>query len=411
MWWRRRRALDCLDEDIRDHIEREVEENVDRGLSPEEARRQAMLRFGNVARVKEDTRAIWVHVWLDQLIQDARYAIRTLRRSPAFAVIAVLTLALGIGMTTAVFSVFNAVVLRPVAYPNPDRLVWLSTVGAEGEPGIVLGPDFVDWREQALSFDRMVAYGNVDHTLVTARGGTRVRLANVTEDFWDLSGARAAVGRLPRPGERGTVVLSHGLAQRWFPGDAEVVDTTVTLDGRPATIVGVLPEDFRFHFPRSAWPGFRAKDVDLYRPAFISSVREAQVELLNVVARLKPGATLERARAEIETIRARIAQTHPNPFDGQRTLRMVPLQDQLVGNAGLALAILLAAVGFVLLIACANAANLLLARASARYREMAIRVSIGASRARVLKQLLVESVVLAVLGSTAGLLLASMGVR
>jgi putative ABC transport system permease protein len=409
---RGKRALDTLDEEIRDHIEREIQDNIDRGLSPGDARRQAMLKFGNVALTKENTRAVWVSLWLEQLLQDVRYTVRTLRRNPGFGTIVILTLALGIGMNTAVFSVFNAVVLRPVAYPNPERLMWLSTTGVEGDPPIVLGPDFVDWREQAGSFDRMVAYGNGDHTLETTNGATRVRLADVTEDFWDVSGARPATGRLPQPGERSVLVLSHAVAQRWFRGDPDVIGRTVTLDGRQVTIVGVLPEDFRFHFPGQPWPGFRPREVDAYQPLYISPVREAQIGLFNVIGRLKPGVTLEQARAEIEAIRTRIAQTHPNPyvFENYRTLRVVSLHDQLVGDAGRALSVLMVAVAFVLLIACANAATLLLARASTRHKEIAIRASVGAGRARVLRQCVVESLVLALLGSAAGLLLARLGV-
>jgi predicted permease len=405
-----KRALEGLDEDIRSHIDRETQEYIELGLSPEEARHQAMLKFGNVALAKEDTRSVWVWVWAEQLLQDVRYALRMVRRDPGFAAIVILTLAVAIGMNTAIFSVFNAVVLRPLGYPNPDRLIWLSTVGMDGESGLVTGPDFVDWRDQAKSFDRMVAYGNADYTLVSTQGATRVRAATVTEDFWDLSGARPAAGRLPRPEERGTVVLSHSFARNWFVGDSDVIGRTVTLDGRQVMIVGVLPEHFRFHLPGSPLVGLRSRNIDIYRPMLVSSARTGQVQLLNVVARLKTGTTLERAHAEITAIRTRIALAYPNPFDDQRMLRVHPLHGQLIGRAGLALLLLLGAVAFVLLIACANAANLLLARASVRHKEIAVRMAVGAGRVRVLRQLFAESLVLAVLGSAAGVLLARLGV-
>jgi len=408
---RHERALRGLDEEIHDHIERETRDNIDRGLSPDEARRQAMVTFGNVALAKEDTRSVWAWVWAEQFLQDVRYALRTHLGNPAFALVVILTLAVAIGMNTAVFSMFNAVVLRPLGYPNAERLVWLSTISHEGEQGIVTGPDFTDWRNQAGSFEQMVAYGYSDYTFVSPRGASRVRAARVTEDFWNLSGAKPVAGRLPLREELGAVLLSSSLADRWFAGDPDVIGRTVTLDGRQATIVGILPQHFRFQLPGSPFPGFRPRDVDVYQQVRVSSQRgNGPVQLLSVVGRLKVGATLERARAEIEAIRARVAQAYPSPLNDQRVLRIVNVHDQLIGRTGLALRVLLGAVVFVLLIACANVANLHLARASVRTREIAVRMSVGASRGRVLRQLLVESLVLALLGGAAGLLIARLGV-
>jgi putative ABC transport system permease protein len=353
-----------------------------------------------------------ISLWFDQLLQDARYALRTLRNSSGASVVVVLTLALGISLNTAVFSVFNAVILRPVAYPNPERLLWLSTIHHEGETGIVLGHDFVDWRERAASFERMAAYGLWDATVTGAVGPVRARLAIVTEDFWDLTGARPSFGRLPTVGERDAVVLSHAFAQRWFAGDGGAIGATVTLEGQLATVVGVMPDDVRFHLPAPPWPGFRPKPVDIYQPIFIAPVRDGTIGLFNVFGRLKPGVSIEQARGELEVIHAQIAEEHPNPylFEGQRKLRGVSIQEQLVGGARVALWVMLAAVGFVLLIACANAANLLLARASTRHNEIAIRMSLGAGRFRVLQQCLVESLALALLGATSGLLIARLAV-
>jgi len=256
----------------------------------------------------------------------------------------------------------------------------------------------------------MAAIGTGDFTLASADGATRVRHADVSEDFWRLTGAQPASGRLPRPGERGVVLLSNRFAQRRFSSGQGVVGRSVTVDGRPVTIIGVLRRDFRFHVPRSPFD-FRPKDVDVYRPLIPSSARGGPIFMFNVVARLRPGATLERARADMETVRARIAQAHPNPAEDHRRLRLVPLHEQLIGDARLALAIMLAAVACVLLIACGNAANLLLARASVRHREMAIRVAIGAGRGRVLKQLLVETLVLASIGTAAGLAIARLAIE
>ena len=371
-----------------------------------------MTNLGKSVHAKDGGRALMVPHWIELLLQDGRYALRTLRNSPGLSAVVVLTLALGISMNTAIFSVFNAVILRPVAYPAPERLLWLSTVQNDDEPGIVIGPDFVDWREQATSFDRMLAYGTWDEVVVTAVGSTRARLANVTDDFWDLTAARLAAGRLPRPEERDVVLVSRGFARRWFPEDSDVVGRTLTIEERQATVVGVLHEDFRFHLPASPWPGFRPKEVDIYQPISISPIREGMIGLFNVVGRLRQGVPIDLARAELEGIRKRIIQEHPNPyrFADQQRLRVVPLHDQLAGGARLALWVLLAAVAFVLLIACANVANLLLARAVTRRKEIAIRVSLGAGRVRVLRQCLMESFMLALMGSALGLLIGRLAI-
>ena len=197
-----------------------------------------------------------------------------------------------------------------------------------------------------------------------------------------------------------------------LPDDADVVGRTLTIEERQATVVGVLHEDFRFHLPASPWPGFRPKAIDIYQPLFISPVREGMIGLFNVVGRLRQGVSLDQARAELEGIRNRITQEHPNPyrFEDQRRLRVVPLHDQLAGGARLALWVLLTAVAFVLLIACANVANLLLARASTRQKEIAIRVSLGAGRFRVLQQCLMESLMLALIGSALGLLIGRLAI-
>ncbi|MGH9218321.1 MAG: FtsX-like permease family protein, partial [Vicinamibacterales bacterium] len=227
----------------------------------------------------------------------------------------------------------------------------------------------------------------------------------------DLTAARLAAGRLPRPEERDVVLVSRGFAQRSFPEDSDVVGRTLTFEERQATVVGVLHEDFRFHLPASPWPGFRVKDIDIYQPIFISPVREGMIGYFNVVGRLRQGVSTDHARAELEGIQNRITREHPNPyFQDQPRLRVVPLHDQLSEAARPALWVLLAAVGFVLLIACANVANLLLTRASTRQKEIAIRISLGAARARVLRQCLMESFMLALIGGALGLLVGRLAI-
>ena len=412
MMMRGRRVLGELDQQIRDHIERETQDNIERGMSPDQARSAALRKFGSVALAREDARAVWTPVWLEQASQDARYCLRMLRRNPGFAAVAVLTLALGIGMTTAVFSVFNAVLLRPLAYPNPDRLIFISTFGGSLPPDaeLVLSMDFLDWQEQATSFERLVAYSTADETLTTADGATRARIAAVSNDFWDLAGARPAAGRLPTAGEPGAVLLSHKFFERQFHGDPSVIGKAVTLDTGPATIVGVLPQAFRFQLPATVRPGPQPRDIDAYRPLVVPPRGSTFAQLIFVVARLKPDFTIDHARTELETIRARAAQAGPGPFGAPPTVRVMPMWNRLVGNTRVALWVLLAAVAFVLLIACANVANLLLARASARSKEMAIRTAVGAGRARILRQVLLESLVLAMLGAAAGLVLAGWGI-
>ena len=215
--------LDNLGDDIRDHIERETQENMERGMTPEEARAAALRKFGNLTRVMEETRAVWISVWLEQLLQDIRYGVRGLRRNPGFAAVVVLTLALAIGMNTAVFSLVNAILVRPLPYPEPDRLVWLGNYNRFFKAEMVGSPDYVDWKEQAASFAAMAAYGTGGYTLATAEGAGHHVLADVTADFWGISGARPALGRFFGPEDRDGIVLSDDLFERDFRRDPHVV--------------------------------------------------------------------------------------------------------------------------------------------------------------------------------------------
>lgn len=402
--------LDHLGNDIRDHIERETQENIERGMSPEEARAAAVRKFGNVTRVMEETRAVWISVWLEQLLQDIRYGVRGLRRNPGFAAVVVLTFALAIGMNTAVFSLVNAILVRPLPYPDPDRLVWLGNYSRFFKAEMVGSADYVDWKDQAASFAGMVAYGSRGYTLATADGAGHHVLADVTADFWGISDARPALGRFFGPEDRDAIVLSDALFEREFHRDPHVVGRSVTMDGRAVTVLGVLPRGFRFLLPTSfGLQTGNAKEIEGYIPnpvAWQHPSRGRNLSIQLVVAKLKPGVSIERARSELAGIQARIAGENPKVRYDAQSLRVTPLQEKLAAGSRPALLVLLAPVSFVLLIACANIANLLLARGAARQKEIAIRTAIGAGRARVIRQFLGENLALALLGGTLGLLLA-----
>ena len=402
--------LDHLESEFRDHIEREMLENVDRGMTRAEARAAAIRKFGNLTRVMEDTRAVWTWVWLEQFLQDIRYGVRGLRRSPGFAAVVVLTLALAIGMNTAVFSLVNAILVRPLPWPNPDRLVWLGNYNRFFKAEMVAAPDYLDWKEQAQSFAGMVAYSYRSHTLATAEGAEQRRIADVTADFWGISGARPSFGRFFGPGDRDGIVLADELFERQFHRDPQVVGRSVTLDGRAVTVLGVLPKGFRFLLPMGLFlQTDTGREIEGYIPNSVAWQHPSHVgnfSTVRVVAKLKPGVSLGRARSELAAIQARIAKENPKVRYEADSLQVTPLQRKLAAGARPALLILLAAVSFVLLIACANTANLLLARGAARQKEIAIRTAIGAGRARLVRQFLGENLALAVLGGTVGLLLA-----
>jgi putative ABC transport system permease protein len=413
----RGRMQDDIERDIRDHIDIETRENIERGMSPEEARSAALRKFGNPALIAEDTRSVWRWSWADRLLQDARYALRGLRRNPLFAAVAILTLALGIGMNTAVFSVVSAVLIKPLPYSDSGRLVWLGNYNRRFHFEASSVPDFADWREQAKSYEAMAGYGSVDSTVQDGSDSAKRSFVFTTPEFWRIAGVHAALGRLFNETDRNVVVLTWHMFQQQFRGDPSALGRAVLIDGRHTTIIGVLPKAFSFLPPSNPYtrqafgPAGISGEVDAFTPEIITPQlrsRGASFQILFVVARLKPGVTVEQARAELKGIQTRIARENPalRGFYAAAELRVTPLQEKLVGESRRALLVLLAAVGFVLLIACANLGNLLLARASTRQREIAIRASIGAGRNRLLRQFLVEGLTLALLGGAAGLVVA-----
>ncbi|PYR44518.1 MAG: hypothetical protein DMF93_00035 [Acidobacteria bacterium] len=411
MIWRRRRALADLDEDIRDHLARETEENIARGMSREEADATARRAFGSVARTKEDARAVWVPIWADQLLQDARYALRLVRRSPGFASLVVATLALGIGLTTAVFSVVNAVLLRPLAYRDGSRLNWIVTYDDRVAPiksiEVVSAPDFLAFHDHASTLDRVVAFYIGMERVAVKDGVVATRMATVSSDFWDLAGATPALGRLPSINED-AIVLSHAFFESAFNGDATLVGRMVTVNDRQALLAGVLPRTFRPQLPAPAAvsqlpPG----EVEAYHATMIRppSPTDFGVQLFYVIARTRPGVTVAQVRSELETLRADVQRAYPKLASAPR-LRVTPFADVLVGHARRPLLILFGCVLLVLTIACVNIASLQLARASARRKEVAVRAAIGAGRGRVLRQFVVENLLLASAGGIVGLLVA-----
>jgi len=339
---------------------------------------------------------------MSTLLHDIRFALRVLAKSPGFSLIAVLTLALGIGANTAIFSVVNGVLLRPLPFRDPSRLVLI----AEKSPFPVISTsfeNFSDWRDQSASFERMQAVRSAATTLTGAGDPERLNVQMATVGLFEMLGINAQVGRTflteeDRAGGTPVVLLSYGLWQRRFGGSREILGKPINLDTRPYTVVGVLPAGFQILQPADVWVPFAPWAATLpddrnWHPGIIA------------LGRLKPGVTQERANTEIIGITKRLEQQYPD-YNTGTTASVIGLQDQIVQNSRPALLLLLGAVSFVLLIACVNVANLLLARAAARGREVAIRTAMGAGRSRVVRQLLTESVLLSVLGGGLGVLLA-----
>ncbi len=405
-FWRQRKDEE-LNTEIRSHLDEAIRDRIARGEAPDEARANALREFGNVGLVKEITREMWGKAPLERLGQDLRFGLRMLRKNPGFALIAILTLALGIGATTLIFSVVHAVLLRPLPLKDAERVVRIGEAhdGTEMTTANVSYANFLDLGAQTESLASIAASRFWFATLTDNGEPEQVAGTMVTAQYFATLGMAPMRGRVftneeDQPNSAPVVLLSHALWQSRFGADEAIIGKTIQVSGNRTTVIGVMPPEMTFPGQSKLWIPLRAG----------GSLRDnRRSHLLQVVGRLKPNAMLEQAQAELSAMAARIEEQHPG-VDPKLKLNAANLQATLVAPLRPALLVLLGAVAFLLLIACANVANLLLARAASREKEMAIRAALGAGRWRLGRQLLTESLLLAGLGGAVGVLLALWGV-
>jgi len=402
----RRRQFDAdLNDEMRLHRELREHDQIERGLPEEEAHYAAYRRFGNDLLLREESRDVWGWDWLENLMQDIRFGLRMFLKSPGFATLAVLIMALGVGANTAVFSVVNAVLLKPLSYRDPDRVVTLSDFLTTGEAPTALSkqvsiPDFHDWHDQNASFEAMAYYASRESSVMPGSTAEYARVTVVSPEFFRVFAVEPIIGRFftaeeMKPGGAGAVLISYAYWQSHFGSDPRALRQTVRAFGqRP--IVGVLPPGFRFPANTDLWV---PQDPGVGPP----QPRSAQNFL--AIARLKPSVSVEQAQTEMSVIARRLEQQYPESNKG-RSVAVTRMRDEMVVAVRPTLYLLLGAVSVVLLIACANTATLLLGKATARTREVAVRAALGASRERIVRQLVTESLLLAFIAGATGLLLA-----
>jgi len=401
----RRRFYGDLSDEIQQHIQEKIEELVAGGMSRQEASYAARREFGNVTLIEERGREVWQWPSIEDFVTDVRYGLRALRKDPGFTAIAVLTLALGSGANTAMFTVVNSVLLRPLPFKNSGQLFEVRTTVRQYTHAIPVSEfDFVQWAGGIHSLD-LAAIGGKNLTLTGRPQPTLLSAARVSSTFFPILGVQPAIGRSftpqeDQPGHNLVVILSHALWMREFGSDPQIIGKTLEFNQQPYTVVGITPAGF-------AYPSW----ADLWIPIALQAKAEGRGNhFLGTIGRLKPGKSRAQAEAEMSALELRLAYDYPNSNAGIGT-RLISLEEWTVGDARLPLLIFMAAVGFVLLIACGDVAHLALARAVTRQREMGIRVALGAARGRLVRQTLTESLLLALLGGCAGLLLAYWGVK
>ena len=400
-----------LAEELESHLQLHIDDNIRAGMSPQEARRVAVMKLGGVDQAKESYRDRTTIPSLESVIQDLRFTLRQFRRNPAVTLAAVLTLAAAIGANTAIFSVVNAVLLKSLPYPNADRVVNITTTSSlRGLDDMVLSDaEFNEFKEQTQTLEKMAAYASAALNLGDVGEPERIGYSEVSVDFFSVLGVTAHLGRTftpeeDMPGYEPRVLISYRLWQGHYGSDPTIVGKTIQLNGRNRLVLGVMPQGF--HFPKD--------DTDVWMQLNLDPAsRVLNSKYLNTIALLKPGVSREQAESEISTIFQRIRAEYPQYYKNDIGVgaAVVSLQEKNVKAIRRALLLLLGAVGFVLLIACANVANLLLSRAAVRQKEIAMRSALGCGRWRIVRQLLTESLLLSFIGGALGLLLAFLMLR
>ncbi|HEV2246695.1 MAG TPA: ABC transporter permease [Terriglobia bacterium] len=403
----KKRAEQEMDDELRFHLEKQIEQNIARGMTAREARYAALRTFGNLGQVKEECRDTWGARMISEFGQDLRYGLRQLRRNPGFTTVAVVTLALGIGANTAIFSLVNAILLQQLPYKQAENLVMLWVTEPSAPNGLfpVSGPDFIDWRKQNRVFESMAAGTTTGATLTGQFEPIQLEGFEVSTEAFHVLAVEPLLGRVFTQDETETghdqvVILSYGLWQRAFGGEKSIVGKSITLNGQAYDVIGIMKASFKF-------PQLFGSKPEFLIPLNLQQPKRRQLRgshWLWVMARLRAGVSMGKAQAEMDTVSHRLAMQYPHDDTGVNA-KVKGLRDQLTQDVRPALLVLFAAVGFLLLIACANIVSLMLAKAVGRRREIAVRLAVGSGRGRLIRQLVTESVLLFLLGGIAGLVL------